>query len=258
MTAGTLPARSWSTARRRCDAPVAEVGPQRQEGPPGRLRRRRDGHRVRATRTPTVSMSTASGGRSLRRPTVTPRMRWSTSRTASATCQRQGLEQGVRAGTRDGGGDHVGHRAVVDGVRQGVGHAGRSQVDVEVEVDLERLGPLLLLGQHPVGADTAQAAQLDAVARPAVARPSGRLGGPGAGLAGHRRQLGGHGDRARARTGPWDAPSGARPRSPPGGPWAAGTTTAGSRRSRPTPGRPVPPGGPGSARRRPGGRATSR
>ena len=61
---------------------------------------------------------------------------------------RQGLEQGERAGARDGGGHHVGHRPVVDGVGQGVGHPGRPQVDVEVEVDLERLGPLLLLGQH--------------------------------------------------------------------------------------------------------------
>ena len=40
---------------------------------------------------------------------------------------------------------------------------------VEVQVDLEGLGPGLLLGQHPVGADGPESAQLDPVAPAAVA-----------------------------------------------------------------------------------------
>ena len=95
----------------------------------------------------------------------------------------QRLEQGEGAGARDGGGHRVGHGAVVDGVGQGVGHAGRSQVDRQVEVDLEGLGPLLLLGQDAVGAHAAQAAQLDPVARGPGRGHHGRLGAPAAGSA---------------------------------------------------------------------------
>ena len=90
-------------------------------------------------------------------------------------------------------GDHPahghGHRPVVDGVDQLVGGAGDPQVDVEVDVDLERLGPVVLLGQGPVGPDRPQPPQLDPVAQVAQgfpcssasdrARPtSSRPGGP--------------------------------------------------------------------------------
>jgi len=48
----------------------------------------------------------------------------------------------------DGLGDHP----VVDGVGQGVGAAGGGEVDGQVEVDLEGLGPVLLLRERAVDA----------------------------------------------------------------------------------------------------------
>ena len=57
----------------------------------------------------------------------------------------------------------VAERAVVDGVGQRVARTGRREVDEQLEVDLERLGPLLLLGQHAVHAHLAQAGDQDAI-----------------------------------------------------------------------------------------------
>ena len=55
------------------------------------------------------------------------------------------------------------HRAVVNGVGQGVGAAGLGQVGGQVEVDLERLGPVLLLGKGSVDTEQSQPRQPDAV-----------------------------------------------------------------------------------------------
>ncbi len=61
--------------------------------------------------------------------------------------------------------DGGGHRSVVDRVAQLVAGAGRRQVSLQVDVDLERLGPLGLLGQGAMGAEAAQAPKLDPVAQ---------------------------------------------------------------------------------------------
>ena len=85
------------------------------------------------------------------------------------------------AAAGDDGGGRRGDRAVVDRVGQLVGGGRGVQVDVEVQVDLEGLGPLLLLGQGPMGAQEAQAAQLDAAQLALMVRAratSSRPGGP--------------------------------------------------------------------------------
>ena len=66
----------------------------------------------------------------------------------------------------DRGHHRVAHRAVVDGVGQGVAGARRRQVDLEVEVDLERLVGRLLVGRA-APRHQPQAPQLD----PVVTRP---------------------------------------------------------------------------------------
>ena len=49
--------------------------------------------------------------------------------------------------------DLAGQPVVVNGVRQHVAAAGRSQIDRELDVDLERLRPPLLLRQDAVGSE---------------------------------------------------------------------------------------------------------
>lgn len=71
--------------------------------------------------------------------------------------------QQVEAGLAHGGHDRGTQLAVVHGVGQGVGARRGGEVQLEVEVDHERLAPLLLLGEHPVAPEGAQAAQLDAI-----------------------------------------------------------------------------------------------
>jgi len=66
----------------------------------------------------------------------------------------------------DGGGD----QAVVDGVAEGVGAAGGGEVGTDVQVDLEGLGPLRLLGQRPVNAQQAEAPELDPIAQESALR----------------------------------------------------------------------------------------
>ena len=68
------------------------------------------------------------------------------------------------------------HRPVVDGVGERVGAPGGGQVGGQVDVDLEGLGPVSLLGQRPVGAEDPQPPQLDAVAQ--LALPDFPLRGP--------------------------------------------------------------------------------
>src|ERR1700693_3917185 len=61
----------------------------------------------------------------------------------------------------DDGRRPAGDRAVVERVVEAVAGPGGAQVGLYVEVDLERLRPDLLLGQHAVGAHHPQPAQLD-------------------------------------------------------------------------------------------------
>jgi hypothetical protein len=68
----------------------------------------------------------------------------------------QVLEQ-IGVGAGDDGRDNLGDGSVVDRVAQGVALAGRAEVGVDVEVDLERLGPGALFGQGTVGPDGPQA-----------------------------------------------------------------------------------------------------
>ncbi len=76
------------------------------------------------------------------------------------------------------------YRSVVDGVGQGVGAAGGGEVGDQVEIDLEGLGPILLLGQCPVDADRPQPPQRDSVAQDfdrsmvSAIATSSRPGGP--------------------------------------------------------------------------------
>mgnify|MGYP006189468181 CR=1 FL=1 len=75
----------------------------------------------------------------------------------------------------------LGQLAVVDGVGQGVGAPGGGQVHGHVDVDLEGLGPPLLLGQRAVGAHEAQPLQPDEVGHLSMVRAmatSSRPGGP--------------------------------------------------------------------------------
>ena len=72
------------------------------------------------------------------------------------------FEQFRRTGGADGF-DRVAHRAVVDGVVQVVGPAGRGEVGLEVDVDLERLGAFALLGQDAATGRDLQPTQLDAI-----------------------------------------------------------------------------------------------
>jgi hypothetical protein len=66
-------------------------------------------------------------------------------------------------GAGDDGRDDLRDGAVVERVAEGVAPAGRAEVGVDVEVDLERLGPGALFGQGAVGADGPQAPEFDAV-----------------------------------------------------------------------------------------------
>ena len=59
--------------------------------------------------------------------------------------------------------DRVADRPVVDGVGERVAGTRRREVDEELEVDLERLRPLLLLGEHAVHAHLPQVRRSDAV-----------------------------------------------------------------------------------------------
>ena len=65
------------------------------------------------------------------------------------------------------GSDDLGHepaqRAVVDGVGQHVARARGRQVELDVDVDLEGLRTVELLGQRTATAEEPQAAQLDGV-----------------------------------------------------------------------------------------------
>jgi hypothetical protein len=61
------------------------------------------------------------------------------------------------------GGDGPTDGPVVDRVGQGIAPPGDGQVGFDVDIDLEGLGSRVLLGQHAVGADDPQAAQLDAI-----------------------------------------------------------------------------------------------
>src|SRR3712207_7583878 len=75
----------------------------------------------------------------------------------------QALEE-VRLLRLDDPGQRGGELAVVDRLGEVVARAGGGEVDDRVEVDLERLGPLPLLGERPADAEGPEPAQLDAIA----------------------------------------------------------------------------------------------
>lgn len=75
---------------------------------------------------------------------------------------RQAFEQ-VEVVAFDDGDDSLRNRPVVDRVRKVVARSSRSEVGLDLEVDLERLRSLVFFGQHPVAAEGADTAQLYAV-----------------------------------------------------------------------------------------------
>ena len=81
------------------------------------------------------------------------------------------LEQRHVARTDDLGHDRA-QGAVVDGVGQGVAGTRRREVELDVEVDLQGLGPLGLLGQGAAAAEEPEAPQLDGVGTGAQADAS--------------------------------------------------------------------------------------
>ena len=129
--------------------------------------------------TAVVATSAGIGGRSLRTQTDTERMRLSAARMTSlmrcATRSSNRCDSPVTTSAAA-----MVSRAVVDAVLERVGGPGRGQIELDVEVDLERLLPLPLLGEHADHAEGAQPPDLDAVGHTA-----GTLSGaPGPG---HRR-----------------------------------------------------------------------
>jgi hypothetical protein len=71
--------------------------------------------------------------------------------------------QQVEARTGDRGGHRASNRSVVDGVGQIVGTPGPAQVHLQVDVNLEGLGPLPFLRQDPVDPERPQSSQLNAI-----------------------------------------------------------------------------------------------
>ena len=134
---------------------VTEVRAQPQQRP---------GHgRSRVIRTPEVAITCGTGGRCLRTETVTERGPGVGEHDVGHPL-RQPLQQHEPLGGDDLL-DGAGQRAVVEGVTEVVGGPRRGQVGHHVEVDLQRLAALLLLGERPAVAAGHEAAKLDPVGR---------------------------------------------------------------------------------------------
>ena len=166
---GLVQTRDSDHARQRLDrlakrAPaIAEVRAEPEEhSPRRRCGLRLGGHRDRSRCMPAVASCCGTGGRSLRTVTDTASARSSASetsatRSASRSSKREPLGH-------DHALDHGTQRAVVDRVVERVGAGGGRKVEMKVDVDLERLWPLLLLGQRPADPGRDQPAELDPVA----------------------------------------------------------------------------------------------
>jgi hypothetical protein len=90
------------------------------------------------------------------------------------------LEQ-FRMGSSDDCGQGLGDRPVVHGVGQPVGGAGGPEVELEVQVHLEGLGPLPLLRQRAVDPEDPKAPELDSIRVNGFGRRL-RTGHPGLGV----------------------------------------------------------------------------